>query len=1140
MPTERPRATGRLAPLDGEPAYVIEHAETLRPFLTTLASDSDLWLFASSTGALTAGRRSPAGALFPYVTEDKLHDAAGLAGPATALAVPGAPQPWHPGRESDRLVFGVTRRLWKSLLGHRLAFEEENATLGLRFRAEWRASHRFGLVRSCVLENTTARAARVRVLDGLVNVLPADVDEQLQLGSSVLVDAYRRSERLEGSRLAVHALAALVVDRPEPAEALRATVLWSEGLPGARVLLSAGALGAFDRGEPVEEEAEVRGERGAYLLDAEVRLAPGEAVRWRIVGDVSRTQGEVAALLAALRDPAAIAAELDRDLAAGEERLRRLVAATDGLQRTGDAAASAHHLANVLFNDLRGGLFAFGADVDGPGFAAFVARMSRPAAARHRELLGALPARLPRAELLGLAAARGDAALERLALEYLPLTFSRRHGDPSRPWNRFDIDVRAEDGSPRVAWQGNWRDIFQNWEALSLSHPGFLEHLVAKFVNASTADGHNPYRLSHEGVDWEVPSPGHPWAAIGYWGDHQLVYLARLLERSRQHHPGRLEGLLDRPLFTYADVPYRLAAYEELLADPRRTITFDAAAHARALARADREGADGKLLHEGGEVRHVTLAEKLLVPALAKLASLVPGGGVWMNTQRPEWNDANNALAGHGLSVVTACHLARYLGVVRALLAPLRGGEVRLSSAVRRWAEETVAALRAQAPLLEGGQPTPRERAAFLASVARPASAYRAEVYARGLGPDAPAPGALLAELAELGAAFARHTVELARRDDGLREAYRLLARVPGGLEVENLPVMLEGQVAALESGLLEPDEAVALLDALRQSPLWRDDQRSYLLYPDRPLPGFLEKNVIPEAALGRAPWLALHLAAGGGAVAARDVAGRARFAASITNAEACRAALEALRAGGEPHLDDAAIGSVLEVHELVFHHHAFTGRSGSMFAYEGLGCIYWHMVAKLLVAVQERLFAAAEAGAPAATLARLAAHHAEIRRGLGGLDKTPAEVGAFPLEPYSHTPARGGARQPGMTGQVKEEVITRAGELGVVVSEGRLAFRPLLLPQAEWLQAAAALDTFDARGRPLRIELERGTLGFTVCQVPVVYHRAAEPRVEVTLAGGELRTVPGERLDPETSAAIFERTGAVTRLDVFVRPGLP
>ena len=60
-------------------------------------------------------------------------------------------------------------------------------------------------------------------------------------------------------------------------------------------------------------------------------------------------------------------------------------------------------------------------------------------------------------------------------------------------------------------------------------------------------------------------------------------------------------------------------------------------------------GTDGRLLRDvNGNVIHVTMVEKLLVLLLAKLTNLVPEGGIWMNTQRPEWNDANNALVGKG------------------------------------------------------------------------------------------------------------------------------------------------------------------------------------------------------------------------------------------------------------------------------------------------------------------------------------------------------------------------------------------------------------------------------------------------------------------------------------------------------------
>ena len=123
---------------------------------------------------------------------------------------------------------------------------------------------------------------------------------------------------------------------------------------------------------------------------------------------------------------------------------------------------------------------------------------------------------MTRSDFLERIASPGDPDLERLGIEYLPLTFSRRHGDPSRPWNRFNIRLRDEQGKRVLSHEGNWRDIFQNWEALCLSHPEFFESIVAKFVNASTMDGYNPYRVTSAGIDWEVPDHEDPWSSIGY------------------------------------------------------------------------------------------------------------------------------------------------------------------------------------------------------------------------------------------------------------------------------------------------------------------------------------------------------------------------------------------------------------------------------------------------------------------------------------------------------------------------------------------------------------------------------------------------------------------------------------------------
>jgi len=73
---------------------------------------------------------------------------------------------------------------------------------------------------------------------------------------------------------------------------------------------------------------------------------------------------------------------------------------------------------------------------------------------------------------------------------------------------------------------------------------------------------------------------------------------------------------------------------------------------------------------------------------------------------------------------------------------------------------------------------------------------------------------------------------------------------------------------------------------------------------------------------------------------------------------------------------------------------------------------------------------------------------------------------GAFPCDPYSHTPRRRGAQQPGMTGAVKEEVLARWGELGVQVRAGKLRFAPRLLHLTEFEAGPYRFDYVDVNGR--------------------------------------------------------------------------
>ena len=78
----------------------------------------------------------------------------------------------------------------------------------------------------------------------------------------------------------------------------------------------------------------------------------------------------------------------------------------------------------------------------------------------------------------------------------------------------------------------------------------------------------------------------------------------------------------------------------------------------------------------------------------------------------------------------------------------------------------------------------------------------------------------------------------------------------------------------------------------------------------------------------------------------------------------------------------------------------------------------------------------------------RLGQLYYRVREGIG-FNKTPAEYGAFPTDPYSHTPKHAGAKQPGMTGQVKEEVLCRFGELGVELATARCDFSQICCGRA-------------------------------------------------------------------------------------------
>lgn len=1130
---------GEYVQLLGERYYRISHYDRMPPFFMSLVSSSDHWLFIASTGGLTAGRINADSALFPYETEDKITAHSEQTGSKTIIRVNRNRRTylWEPFSERYAGLYRCQRNLYKNILGNKLVFEEVNHDLQLTLRTGWFTGDRFGFIRGGWLLNHGNSDCQVELLDGLQNLLPYGANVALQTSFSSLMNAYKRNELDPESGLAIFALSATLSDRAEPSESLKATIAWQVGLDDAACLLCSDQLAAFRTGKDVSPEKDERGKAGAYFVNAALELSPGQSHHWRLVADVNQDSVAIARLNQLLHlAPDAIIKAIDDDIEHCSASLVRYVAAADGLQLTSQEMATSHHFANVLFNVMRGGIFASGYQIERDDLLDFVNVRNRPLVAAQSNWFAALPERFSIQDLQARAAATAVPDLIRLSYEYLPLSFSRRHGDPSRPWNKFSINLKQPDGSPRLDYEGNWRDIFQNWEPLAYSFPNFAEGMVARFLNATTVDGYNPYRLTRDGLEWEAPEPNSPWANIGYWSDHQIIYLQKLLELVESVRPGTLGTFWNQAIFAYANVPYRIRTYAEMLVDWNNTISFDWQSERETETAIAKMGTDGRLIRDAaGAVIHVTMIEKLMVLLLAKLTNLVPEGGIWMNTQRPEWNDANNALVGKGLSVVTTAYLRRFIVFWKAQLVGAESHSFCVNSAVAGLFKEVQSVfLRHQEHLVRGF--SDQLRRVIMDELGVAVTAYRAVVYTEG--PPAVAVELTSQEIVQflsLAQRYVEHTLRANLRQDGLTHSYNVLHLREQEAVVENLYLMLEGQVALLSSGMLTSAESLELLQSLRHSDLFRPDLHTYMLYPNRLLPGFLQKNSVPADQVAGSELVSVLTAADDKRLLIRDEAGVYHFNGSFRNSKDVASVLDELaKESAYAELAAAERALILDLFETTFNHRAFTGRSGTFFAYEGLGSVYWHMVSKLLLAAQECYRRAEDEYADTALVSDLAAVYYDIRQGLG-FNKSPAEYGAFPADPYSHTPMGGGARQPGMTGQVKEEILTRFGELGVSVRRGEIDFRPTLLRTDEYLLETRDFSHVDVAAGTRTLPLPRASLAFTICQTPVVYLLGDGPQITVRYRNGRTDTISGSSLDTADSQHIFDRDGQIELLEVMV-----
>jgi hypothetical protein len=1128
--------------INGEGYYKISNSDSMRPFFMSIVSDSNHWMFISSNGALTAGRKNAEFALFPYYTDDKITESSEITGSKSIFLVKqyNETRIWEPFSSRYEGLYKVTRNLYKNQYGNKVMFEEVNHDLQLTFRYQWSSSNRFGFIKKSTVINHNESSISISFIDGIQNIMPYGVSSDLQNQSSNLVDAYKRNELEEKTGLGIFALSAIIVDKAEPSEALKANIAWSVGLNNPKYLLSSLQLNTFRKQKPINQEVDIKAEKGAYFLNDTIELNPNEEKQWHIIANVNQNHSEIEALSKNILDNKNLIHEVEDDISLGTKRLIVLNGSSDGIQLTNDKFRDTRHFSNTLFNIMRGGIFDNNYQIEKRDFRNYILKANKKIARNNELIIDNLTDTFTLFDLRELAYKSNDPNFRRLSLEYMPLRFSRRHGDPSRPWNKFSINTRSEvDGSKILDYEGNWRDIFQNWEALANSFPEFIESMIHKFLNATTFDGYNPYRVTKDGFDWETIEPDDPWSYIGYWGDHQIIYLLKFLEFAEKHKPGKLESYFNEDLFVYANVPYRIKDYKSILSNPKDTIEFDEELDHKIRLEREGLGADGALLRDENRfIVKVNFIEKILATTLAKLSNYIPEAGIWMNTQRPEWNDANNALVGNGVSMVTLYYLRRFLDFFKTIFENSTINSFEVSTELVVFYQKVYDTLKQNESLLSGSF-NDSERMQILKPLLKAASDFRGQIYDCAFsGRKTEISLDSLKDFVNISNRHLEHSIRANRRKDNLYHAYNLITINDKSAKISYLNEMLEGQVAVLSSKYLSATMAVEILEAMKQSALFREDQYSYLLYPNKDLPKFINRNTIPKELVGKSSLLQQLIKDGNTDIIERDVNGEYHFNGNFKNANDLKVALSLLNNTKYKTQVKSELNLVLDIFENIFNHKSFTGRSGTFYGYEGLGSIYWHMVSKLLLSVQEACLQAISNNESPEIIGKLLDHYYEIHAGIG-VHKPPKLYGAFPTDPYSHTPSGKGAQQPGMTGQVKEDILCRFGELGVFVKEGKLQFYPCLLRKREFLNQEKEFIYIDIHQKQNSVTLSEKTLAFTYSQVPVIYQIAEDNSIEIFNNDNTVNRLDGLIIDVNTSEKIFKRTGEITLLKVSIQESI-
>lgn len=650
-------------------------------FLPGIAGEygKPLWVFYTNRGQCISsfGVRDRNGAMLEFQAADKAYALTSLFGFRTFFKLANDSsqplyEPFQTGTEA-----GVTRRL--TIRPEEIEIEEIHTRLGLRIRVNYFTLPNESLpalVRRVTLENTGATLLKAEVLDGMPQVVPYGLEENLLKQMSRTMQAFAEIRHVEES-LPFYKLKVMPSDKPE--------MEW----------INAGFF--------------------AFTLHHEQPVA--------VIVDPEQVFG----LDTSLRTPEAFLGSGHIDSLAGR-RDTLTGCAFANLALALEAGAS------TTWDSY------FGQTPDWETANAFRERLvgntgyAKAKRAENRALISSLSSQF---DLVAgppqLGPYTRQAFLDNTLRGGQPVViestngprvfhvFTRKHGDMERDYNFFNV-------APTYFSQGNgnFRDVNQNRRSENYIFPGIDTANIETFFNLIQIDGNNPlvvqsekFRVPAQQIQTWAPantpewhtflsrpfSPGQLMQALldslgtievaqpifkrilgqselvqdashgeGYWVDH-WIYNLDLLESYAGLYPDRLRSLLvERCDFTYFDNDHIVQprAKKTVLRKDGTVRQLNAVVKdidkAQLIAKRSEARNLMRSAHGLGPVYRTTLLAKLLNLLAIKTSLLDPFGiGLEMETDKPGWCDALNGLPGlFGSSTHEAFALRRGIAFARS------------------------------------------------------------------------------------------------------------------------------------------------------------------------------------------------------------------------------------------------------------------------------------------------------------------------------------------------------------------------------------------------------------------------------------------------------------------------------------------